>query len=300
MTLRLDMLKTATKASDLLGDAASHCTRFLRDQQNFNGGFRGRSEASDLYYTVFGGEALVALNGHTPDSELVRHYLTSFQQGRDLDLVHLVCLGRCWATVLDHDHEPWPDALREGLIAQLGLLACSDRSFTTQANTECGNTYGCFMALGLYQDLSWAVPDPEAMLACLAGLCRGQGAYANETQTRIPSTPATAAAVTILHYLDQPVPDDTRAWLLSQVHAQGGFVAAPEHAAFIGPDLLSTATALHALSLIQTDLSFLRESCLDYLDTLWNPIGGFCGNLMDRTLDCEYTYYGLLALGHLS
>ncbi len=101
MTLRLDMLKAASKASDLLGESASHCTRFLLDQQNPNGGFRGRSVLSDLYYTVFGGEALVALNGHTSDSELVRHYLTPFQQGRDLDLVHLACLGRCWATVLD-------------------------------------------------------------------------------------------------------------------------------------------------------------------------------------------------------
>jgi len=294
------MLKAASKARELLGEAASHCTRFLLDQQNRDGGFRGRSAASDLYYTVFGAEALVALNAHTSDLDRVRHYLTPFQQGCDLDLVHLACLGRCWATALDRDHEAWPHALRDGLLTQLGRLACPDRSFTTQANTECGNVYGCFMALGLYQDLSRAAPDPEAMLTCLAGLCRDQGAYANDTQTKTPSTPATAAAVTILHYLDQPVPDKTRAWLLNQVHAQGGFVAAPEHAAFLGPDLLSTATALHSLSLIQTDLSFLRESCLDYLDSLWNPKGGFCGNLMDRTLDCEYTYYGLLALGHLS
>ena len=35
-------------------------------------------------------------------------------------------------------------------------------------------------------------------------------------------------------------------------------------------------------------------------DSLWNAAGGFHGNWTDDTLDCEYTYYGLLALGHLS
>jgi len=33
---------------------------------------------------------------------------------------------------------------------------------------------------------------------------------------------------------------------------------------------------------------------------LWTNRGGFYGNWLDDTLDCEYTYYGLLALGHLS
>ena len=32
----------------------------------------------------------------------------------------------------------------------------------------------------------------------------------------------------------------------------------------------------------------------------WTNAGGFYGSWADNTLDCEYTYYGLLALGHLS
>ena len=42
------------------------------------------------------------------------------------------------------------------------------------------------------------------------------------------------------------------------------------------------------------------ERCLDFIDTLWNATGGFHGNWTDDYLDCEYTFYGLLALGHLS
>lgn len=300
MTLRLDMIRAATKARDILADACTPVSRFLRDQQNPDGGFRGRSAFSDLYYTVFGSEALIALDGHTEDTAHVKYFLENGHTIENLDLVHLACLGRCWASVLDCHNEVWPTSLHERIATRLNQLQCQDRSFTTQTDSQNGNVYGCFMALGLYQDLKLPVDNPDAILNCLARLSRQNGGYANDTQTHSPSTPATAAAITICHYLDESVPDQTLNWLQKQVHEQGGFAAVSEHAAFIGPDLLSTATAIHALSLIQANLSHLRESCLDYLDTLWAPEGGFCGNLMDRTLDCEYTYYGLLALGHLS
>jgi hypothetical protein len=38
---------------------------------------------------------------------------------------------------------------------------------------------------------------------------------------------------------------------------------------------------------------------VDFVDTLWNG-KGFCGSWADDTVDSEYTYYALLALGHLS
>jgi hypothetical protein len=66
------------------------------------------------------------------------------------------------------------------------------------------------------------------------------------------------------------------------------------------PDLLSTATALHALAGMQIDLDPIREPCLDFVDSLWVNQGTFYGNWTDDAPDCEYTYYGLLALGHLS
>jgi hypothetical protein len=66
------------------------------------------------------------------------------------------------------------------------------------------------------------------------------------------------------------------------------------------PDLLSTATALHALAGLHADIANVREPCLDFLDTLWSSRGGFLGHWADDAVDCEYTYYGLLALGHLS
>jgi hypothetical protein len=86
-------------------------------------------------------------------------------------------------------------------------------------------------------------------------------------------------------------------WLLDRCYAGGGFFASR---ATPVPDLLSTATALHALTALQVPIAGVREPCLDFVDSLWTNRGGFYGTWADDAADCEYTYYALLALGHLS
>jgi prenyltransferase beta subunit len=85
--------------------------------------------------------------------------------------------------------------------------------------------------------------------------------------------------------------------MLARSRATGGFLAAPLAPI---PDLLSTATAIHALALAQTPLDDIKQPTLEFIDSLWSTEGAFAGNWLDETLDCEYTYYGLLALGHLN
>jgi prenyltransferase beta subunit len=104
----------------------------------------------------------------------------------------------------------------------------------------------------------------------------------------------------VLHYLNEPVSESTVEWLLSQLHPDGGFVAVPFPGRAGEPDLLSTATALHVLSLREALTRDVMEKCLAFIDSLWNEQGGYCGSRTDRTIDCEYTYYGLLSLGHLN
>ena len=87
-------------------------------------------------------------------------------------------------------------------------------------------------------------------------------------------------------------------WLLARAYPQGGFLAMPEAPL---PDLLSTATTLHALACLEREIPApTRERCLDFIDTLWSAEGGFHGHWADDALDAEYTFYGLLALGHLT
>ena len=66
------------------------------------------------------------------------------------------------------------------------------------------------------------------------------------------------------------------------------------------PDLLSTATALHSLVIAGFKIDHIKEKCLDFIDSLWCGKGGFYGSWADTVVDCEYTYYGLLALGNLT
>ena len=98
----------------------------------------------------------------------------------------------------------------------------------------------------------------------------------------------------VLNHLNQSSDKKNADWLFSQCASGGGFLAIP--AAPI-PDLLSTATALHALAVTKFDLNTVKEKNLDFVDTLWHAKGGFYGNWTDSIVDCEYTYYALVTLG---
>jgi prenyltransferase beta subunit len=133
--------------------------------------------------------------------------------------------------------------------------------------------------------------------ASVQALRLADGSFANEPGLRQGTTTATAAAVTLCRHLGLPLATGTGTWLLQQVHPSGGFLATPGAPL---PDLLSTATALHALESLEVNFTHLRDLTLDFVDSLWSAKGGFHGHWADDELDVEYTSYGLLALGHLS
>lgn len=292
MSLRLEMLQVARLAPRMLGEAAAQVKRFVLACQAEDGGFRDRDGRSDLYYTSFAVDALMALQVELP-VERLRAYLQPFGCGEGLDFVHRCCLGRLWAA-LEGAAEP-------GLLAKLWNLVETCRSgdggYETEPGARTGSAYGCLLGYAAYADHGGRPPAPEGLARCLDALRTPDGAWSNDAVVRIGSAPAVAAAVTLCRHLGHPVPPETAGWLLRCHDAQGGFRAFPGAPM---PDLLSTAVALHALDGLEADFSGIRESCLDYLDSLWTNEGGFHGNWADDVLDVEYTYYGLLALGHLA
>ena len=98
MSFRLEMLQVARLSPKQLGDSATLVEQFLYSQLNEDGGFRDRSGKSDLYYSVFGLEGLIALRAELPAAS-VSSYLRGFGAGKELDLLHLCCLIRCWADI---------------------------------------------------------------------------------------------------------------------------------------------------------------------------------------------------------
>jgi len=285
------MLQVARLSPKLLADAAPLVGDFVRGQMNADGGFNDRAGASDLYYTVFGLECLMALRADLPASTVIP-YLQMFGEGVGLDLVHLACLARCWADVSKTPPE------NAGTIAErIEKHRSADGGYNASIGAKYGTVYGTFMAMGAYQDLKLTMPEPEKILDCMVANQTEDGAYANHPEMPVGLTAATAAAATMLRQLQQPVDQRVGEWLMERVHRDGGFLAAPQAPI---PDLLSTATALHALAGLQVDFENIKEGCLDFIDTLWTPRGSFFGHWGEDILDCEYTYYGLLALGHLS
>lgn len=294
MSLRLEMLQVARLAPRALGDAAALVGEFLRAPLERHGAGTDRSGRPDLYYTIFALAGLEALQLEAPKGR-VAAFLESFGDGAGLDFVHLGALARCWSAL---GREKVPATLASALLARLEAFRARDGGYDADPGSEAGNAYGCFVALGAYQDLGATQPEPLRMVQCLKRLETPDGAWANARGLGAGSTNATAAAVAVLHQLGMPLHGQAGQWLLERIHPQGGFLAMP---AAPMPDLLSTATSLHALACLECALpEAARERCMDFLDSLWSAEGGFHGHWADDELDAEYTFYGLLALGHLS
>lgn len=285
------MLQVARLAPTMLEGATERVIEFFETQAHEGGGFRDRAGNPDLYYSVFGLEGRLALQVSAPQ-ELTTSYLTGFGDGGELDFVHGACLARCWASM----DVPMAPAHSEGLLTAMETCRTPDGGYGAHPDAEHGTIYHSFLALGVYQDLGRQLPHSERLLDVVAGLRTDDGGYANEPSLPMGTTPTTAAAVTLLRHLGAPVPAEAGEWLLARAHPDGGFMAT---CGIELPDLLSTATALHALSGMRVSWEHLREPGLDFLDSLWTG-KAFCGSWLDDAEDIEYTYYALLALGHLS
>jgi prenyltransferase beta subunit len=288
------MLQVARLATRLLGDSTPLVAQFLHTQLGPNGAGRDRDGRPDLYYSIFALAGLQALDSELPLSTL-RSHLASYESGEHLDLVHLGALARCWG-VAGVQHLPHGRSAE--ILKRIESHRSADGGYDAMPGAEHGNAYGCFVALGAYQDLGEPQPSPLRMVQCLKLLETEDGAWANTRKLKLGSTNATAAAVTLLRQLDLPIHPRVGDWLLARAHPAGGFLAMPSAPM---PDLLSTATTLHALASMEVPLPApLKERCLDFVDSLWTNRGGFHGHWADDDLDAEYTFYGLLALGHLS
>jgi hypothetical protein len=294
VSLRLQLLQVARLAPRLLGDSTQLVRLFYEKQFDARGAAHDRGGKPDIYYTIFAIGGALALDVPLP-VERLREWLMTFGDGDGLDLVHLGALARCWAEV---GKSCMPKRLDEQILDRIEAFRKRDGGYDVDPKLAHGTAYGAFVALGAWQDLGRTPPRLLDLVRCFKHLETPDGAWSNQPGMPVGALNATAGAVTLIRHLGFPVNHRVGEWLLGQAHPEGGFRATPTAPI---PDLLSTATALHALSAMEVRIpSVIHERCLNFIDTLWDAAGGFHGHWADDDLDPEYTFYGLLALGHLS
>ena len=292
MSLRLEMLQVARLAPSVLGDAAELVEKFIRSQHHAeSGGFQDRDGSPDLYYTSFAIDALTALQADLPADDLSRFFDAKSGSLDELDFVHLCCLARGMSAISKTDG-------LDKILARIEKFRTADGGYNQDDdNRETGSAYACFLAYGAWSDHHRQNPNPDGIRQCIQSLAVPGGSWANDVDLPIANIPATAAAVTLCRNLQLPIPSETGPWILDCLHESGGFLPFPMAPM---PDLLTTAVALHALDGLQINFDAQKDRMLDFIDTLWTAEGGFHGTWDDDDLDIEYTYYGLLALGHLA
>ncbi|MDD5349397.1 MAG: prenyltransferase/squalene oxidase repeat-containing protein [Chthoniobacteraceae bacterium] len=294
--LRGALIRTARRAPELLGSGSTDLVRaFLRRSQTSEGGFAGRDGLADLYYTVFGMQAALALDAPLA-IEPLRAYLQGFGGGEQLGFVSLCCLARGRALLRDA-HAPLPPTPGRELAARIAAFRAGDGGFHSTPNSPHGTASAAFLAAGAWEDLRQRMPDAKRLAQSVKALATSDGGWASERGVPLGSTHAIAAAAAVPGVLASRADAEAAGrWLLARAHPLGGFTASPLAPM---PDLLSTATALQTLAALGIPLEPVREPCLGFLDSLWTNAGGFHGHWEDDVLDVEYTFYGLLALGSL-
>lgn len=285
-----DMVLTAARASLLMqAGGMADIVRYVQGQLQADGGFCGRSPASDLYYTVFGLASLAALNRPLPAASVSR-YLETMRDGAALDFVHLASGARCWAAVAG------PESVSRGraFLRRMEAYRTHDGGYHHLEKAAAqGTVYGGFLAFLAYGELGEAMPKPERLLADIRSLQTEDGGYANAAGLAMSSTTATSAALLLQQWIGGKVEAEAVVALEACECKSGGYLA---FAGAPGPDLLSTATALYALR--QAGHPPVSASPHEtFIESLWSGNGGFCGHPADPATDCEYTFYALLALG---
>ena len=154
MSLKLAMQRAARRAPRQLGESAELVRAFLRSRQNPDGGFQDRAGRSDLYYTVFGLDALDAFT-ETPDLATLENFLRSFDAGEKLDFVHLTCLARCWHALPGEI----PDTTRKALLKKLRTYRAADGGFAPTPAPPHSTAYACLLGGEAFQSLGGGAAD---------------------------------------------------------------------------------------------------------------------------------------------
>ena len=165
MTIRLEMLRAAARAKPLLNDSGQSVIRFIQSRYHRSGGYRGRGDELDLYYTVFAAAALDTLRYRRPLNR-TRRYVDSFGTGARLDFVHLACLARLRAALFPRDRR-----MVDTILGGLERFRAADGGYCGGApGAAQGTAHAAFLATLAYADLERPLPDVDRLLQAVEEL----------------------------------------------------------------------------------------------------------------------------------
>lgn len=313
----MDVFGIASSAKKHLDDdAINGISGFVMSKMNDDGGFRGRSSSSDLYYTFFALATLAGIGVSKTNMNLpelvapVNSYIRKLDD-RQLGFVDLYCMactlplltylglpdkGKAIALMFARKNSMFAGRAVKAIVGRLEDFRSKDGGYNqTARNSRHGTVYASFLACQAYENLGLAIPDKKGILNSLEALKASDGAYANQPDMACGTTTATAAAGIMKLHLENKSSRSVGNWLLKQQLTSGGFRASPQTPV---ADMLSTATAVLALKQMGHKFES-RQGIIDFVEGHWDDSGGFFGSMLDQKCDCEYTFYALLTLGCL-
>lgn len=279
-----------------------HCA-FVLSRQNADGGFSGRAEESDLYYTGFAVRALAVLGKLEPGPfDRVARYLRQHTRAQltVIDLVSwlycaLVVQGATGADVLAEFSSDWPGRLADILES----FRTADGGYAKTHEGSAGSTYHSFLVALCYELIGRPLPAPNRLAQFVFDRQRDDGGFVEIQPMKRSGTNPTAAAVALLQMLqllDDKLKEDVHAFLREVRGSEGGFQA---NTRIPFADSLSTFTGLLTSQDLQLPSLIPAPQIETFINSLEAPTGGFHGAHWDQVSDVEYTFYALGVLGLL-
>ena len=279
---------------------------FVRSRQLSDGGFPGRDDASDLYYTSFALRNLALLDALPPD---VRERAAGYLRGCLTRHASVVDLYALLAAILVLQTAGGPDVLRdapddwrERIVAALARFRTPDGGYNKSPGAASGSTYHTFL-VGLCFDLiGETFPESDAVLGFVRGRRRDDGGFVEVAPMRRSGTNPTAAGLGVLQIIlgaNVPSEDSEPALdFLGQMPSMEGGLRANDRIPLA--DLLSTFTGCWSLAQFGALDRIDARQAYRYAESLQHEGGGFLGGLWDEAADVEYTFYGLATMALLA
>jgi len=278
-------------------------SRYILAARQRDGGFSGRGETCDLYYTSFALRCANVLG--IDDAELWRGAARYLREGVAPPETVVDCFSILHSIHLIRS-QPSAEPCLGGTEAQRSSIesvldACATpRGGVGVVPGAAASVYHTFLAALCHQLLGRPMPGAQRAVEFVIACRREGGGFADQFDaTGQGGTNPTAAAVgfLVMHdALDASVVEKTAGFIASVQREEGGCAA---HGSAPIADLMSTFTALVTLA----ELGALRRMKLAdvarYAQGLAAGEGGFRGTAVDNGIDPEYTYYGLGVLGIL-